>query len=80
MTIYARDVMIYLYKIFGGHLGGLLHSRGRLQEAEEVLRRVLRERQELQPLHLETLATQCALAAVLRDAGDLEASYENCKV
>ena len=50
----------------------MLHERGRLQEAEDVLRRVLREREEMQPLHLETLASKCALASVLRDAGDLE--------
>ena len=34
------------------------------------------ERQELQPQHLETFAAGCALAAVLKDAGNIEEPAE----
>lgn len=34
------------------------------------------ERQELQPQHLETFAAGCALAAVLKDAGNIEEPVE----
>eukprot|EP00913_Durusdinium_trenchii_P033075 g30965.t1 len=58
------------------HLGSLLHERGKLQEAEDLLRRVLSEREEMEPLHLDTLSSSCALAAVLRDAGKTQEAEE----
>lgn len=34
------------------------------------------ERQEMEPQHLDTFAASCALAAVLKDAGNIEAHME----